>query len=359
MISELTKFYKNKRILVTGHTGFKGGWLSLWLNNLGSKVCGYSINPPSIPNFYETIELKNIIDDDVFADILDFENLLEAFRRFEPEIVFHLAAQPIVIESFNSPRQTYMTNVMGTVNVLEASRLCSSVKTVIVVTSDKCYENKEWNWSYREGDVLGGIDPYSSSKSCAELVAKSYIKSFFCGKGIKVTTARAGNVLGGGDWGQFRLVPDIVRSIYSDKPVILRNPDAVRPWQFVLDPIYGYLLLAKNIAETSDLSEGWNFGPTLNKILTVEQITKKIIGICGKGEYTIENNNINESKYLNLDCTKANMKLHWYSKYNIEETLSETIEWYNMFYDSQKNGSMYDFSVKQIDKFYENNIELD
>ena len=357
-MSDFSNFYNSKRILVTGHTGFKGGWLSLWLKRLGSKVYGYSLNPPSTPNLYNAIELKNVIDEDALSDILDFENIVEAFSRFEPEIVFHLAAQPIVIESFNNPRQTYLTNVMGTVNVLEASRLCNSVKTVIIVTSDKCYENKEWNWGYRENDSLGGLDPYSSSKSCAELVSKSYIYSFFNKNGIKITTARAGNVLGGGDWGQFRLVPDIVRSIYNDETVILRNPDAVRPWQFVLDPIYGYLLLARNIAEASNLSEGWNFGPTLNRIFTVEQITQKIIEICGKGEYRIEKNDIKESKYLNLDCTKANVNLNWYSRYNIENTLSETIKWYNMFYDGHKSESMYDYSLRQIDRFYEKNIEL-
>ncbi len=341
--------YKGKRIFVTGHSGFKGGWLSLWLKILGAEVLGYSLEPDTNPSFFKAIGLENKINS-AFADILDYEKLNQVMNDFKPEIVFHLAAQPLVRKSYYEPILTYKTNVIGTLNVLEAARNCESVKAFVNITSDKCYENKELSCAYCEDDSMGGHDMYSSSKACAEIMSSSYRKSFLEDKSYLLATARAGNVIGGGDWSEDRLIPDCVRAVESNQAVKIRNPFAVRPWQFVLEPLSGYLVLGeKLLSGKKDFAQAFNFGPERESILTVEQITKLVIKEYLKGEIIIENAaDLHESKLLMLDSQKSKNVLEWSPLYNINEAVSKTVEWYKRFY---KGEDISDFSMGQIQEY--------
>ena len=351
--------YKNKKVLITGQTGFKGGWLSLWLSMLGAEVVGYSLEPPSNPNFFEVIGFPGGLNEDISGDVRDFEMLHKVFSECKPEVVFHLAAQSLVRPSYEKPTFTYETNVMGTVNVLEAARQAESVRGIVVVTSDKCYENKEWVWGYRENDPMGGHDPYSSSKGCAELVVSSYLNSFFSpekyGKDHRVGLAsvRAGNVIGGGDWGEDRLIPDCILALSKGEEIIIRYPEAIRPWQHVLEPLYGYLLLgAKLSADGSRYSGGWNFGPAGGEMWTVEDVVKKVCKLWGDGIYSIDDReHPHEAHWLKLDCSKAMIDLRWEPQYNNKQALEKTVEWYKRFYEDSKGADMRKFTEKQIESY--------
>ena len=334
-------FWHDRKIFITGHTGFKGSWLTLWLHSLGAEVVGYALAPPSDPNLFEALGLQQNITH-IHGDVRDYNSLLSIFRAHKPEIVFHLAAQSLVRLSYSEPRITYETNVMGTVNLLEAIRHTPSVRAVINVTSDKCYENREWVWGYRENDPMGGHDPYSSSKGCSELVTSAFLKSFFSPEkfnskhNVALASARAGNVIGGGDWGTDRLVPDCIRSIISGQPVRLRNPDATRPWQHVLEPLSGYLLLAAKLYKDPFAYAGaWNFGPYPGDTRTVSEIAKRIVHVFGRGRIEIEpHDNIKyEAQTLQLNCDKALQKLGWKPRWNFDDTIDATVSWYKAIFD--------------------------
>ncbi|MDD4530097.1 MAG: CDP-glucose 4,6-dehydratase [Candidatus Gracilibacteria bacterium] len=345
----MKNFYQNKTILVTGSTGFKGGWLSFWLYNLGAKVVGYSLKINTEPNLFEAIKLDNKITQ-IIGDINDLDTLEKACDQHKPEIIFHLAAQPIVRESYENPVYTMQTNAIGTVNVLESTRKKDYIKGAVLITTDKVYENKEWLWPYRENDRLGGFDPYSSSKAMAEIAIDSYKKSFLNKLGKKIAVVRAGNVIGGGDWSKDRLVPDIVRTIMKDEELILRNPNAVRPWQYVLEALYGYLIMGQKIFENDKYCESYNFGPDFNDTMKVVDLVEKSIEILGKGNYKIEisDKNPHEAGLLLLDNTKAKTLLGWKPRYNVNETLEFTINWYKDFYDGK---NMEEICLKEINKF--------
>ena len=349
--------YKGKRVLVTGHTGFKGGWLSLWLKELGAEVLGYSLEPPTSPNLLEAIRLDNKIVH-ILADIRDEQNLLYVFDDFQPEFVFHLAAQPLVRLSYKEPKLTYETNIMGTINLLEAIKKTDSVRVVVNITSDKCYENKEWVYGYRETDPMGGHDPYSSSKGCAELVTSAYRSSFFNPERynehkVALSSVRAGNVIGGGDWGEDRLIPDCVKSLSQGKTILIRSPKATRPWQHVLEPLSGYLLLgAKLWYHGPRYSGAWNFGPMDGEVWTVEDVVKEMIRSWGNGSYRVESHgNPHEAHWLKLDCSKARIDLQWEPRYCVKQALEKSIEWYRMFYQGSKATDMMAFTEKQIDGY--------
>lgn len=329
--------FNDKRVLVTGHTGFKGSWLALWLNGLGAKVAGYSLEPPTRPSLFDELGLAAKVTH-VIGDVRDPEALSAIFAGFRPEIVFHLAAQPLVRYSYREPRLTYETNVMGTVNVLEAARGCGSVRVVVNITSDKCYENRERDYSYRESDPMGGYDPYSSSKGCAELVTAAYRGSFFGGDaGSWLASARAGNVVGGGDWAEDRLVPDCARALSQGDPVVVRNPGAVRPWQFVLEPLAGYLSLAASMWSGGDDYEGaWNFGPDSEGNVPVQRVVEAAISAWGEGEWRghgASSNGLHEAHLLMLDCAKAKQALGWRPVYGVEEAIGAAMDWYRAYYD--------------------------
>ena len=347
--------YNSKKVLVTGHTGFKGGWLSLWLKELGAEVIGYSLDPPTKPSFFEAINLKNKIIH-IIGDVRDEKHLLSVFEKYQPEFIFHLAAQSLVRFSYKEPRLTYETNVMGTVNVLEAIRKSKSVKAAVIITTDKCYENKEWIYGYREIDPMGGYDPYSSSKSCVELVVSAYRNSFFNSKdygnihNIALSSVRAGNVIGGGDWGEDRLIPDCVQTLSQNKIINIRNPQATRPWQYVLEPLSGYLLLGSKMHKDGKRYSGaWNFGPNDNGIITVEEIVKSVIKNWGNGDYkTDTSNQPHEAGLLKLDTSKARTFLGWKPVYNIYETIKRTINWYKYFYNGVEKEKLYKITVNEI-----------
>ena len=330
-----TSFWRDKCVLLTGHTGFKGSWLSLWLQSMGAQVVGYALAPPTNPSLFEVAEVGNGMTS-VIGDIRDLEHLREVFAEHQPEIVIHMAAQPLVRYSYSEPVETYSTNVMGTVNLLEAVRNTSSVKAVVNVTSDKCYENREWVWGYRENEAMGGHDPYSNSKGCAELVTAAYRNSFFQPSTINhqpspaVATARAGNVIGGGDWADDRLIPDIMRAITQCKPVNIRNPHAIRPWQHVLEPLSGYLLLAQKLYEEGAVyAEGWNFGPNDEDAKPVQWIVDKLTKTWGEGASWVLDggDHPHEAHYLKLDCSKAKARLDWHPHWNLPTTLDNIIRW--------------------------------
>ncbi len=325
------KFYKNKRVLVTGHTGFKGGWLAIWLNMIGAKVIGYSLGPLYENGIFQSSGITSLISD-YRADIRDLNKLIDVFEEEQPEIVFHLAAQPLVLESYNNPVETFEINIQGTVNVLEAIRKTKSVKSAVIITTDKCYENKEWIWGYRENDPMGGHDPYSASKGAAELIISSYRNSFFHNNiSTGIASARAGNVIGGGDWSKYRLIPDIIKSITNNMDVELRNPNAVRPWQHVLEPLGAYLLLAAKLyQEPSNYSGAWNFGPLTHEIYSVKQVVEKIIENAGKGNWKdfSEHEKLHEANQLILDISKAIQKLKWQPVLSFDECIKLTVEWY-------------------------------
>jgi CDP-glucose 4,6-dehydratase len=332
-------FWKGKKVFVTGHTGFKGSWLSLWLQDMGAIVKGYALEPNTSPNLFTEAKVAQNMDSEI-GDITDLKHITDSMMAFNPEVLIHMAAQPLVRLSYQQPVLTYATNVMGTVNVLEAARKCSNLKAIVSVTTDKCYENKEWAWGYRENEPMGGHDPYSSSKGCAELVTAAYRKSFFNEKHTAyLASARAGNVIGGGDWSDDRLIPDILKAFEQKKPVVIRNPLSTRPWQHVLEPLSGYLVLAEHLYEEGSVyAEGWNFGPKDEDCKSVSWILDKMVAKWGQGaSWELDkNNNPHEAGYLKLDCSKAAMQLHWHPKWNLENTLESIINWHQ-HYLSGKN----------------------
>lgn len=364
-MNDIVKIYENKKILITGHTGFKGSWLSIWLKELGAQVIGYSLEPPTEPSNFEACGLHGRVIH-IHGDVRNQEQLLSVFKEYKPEFVFHLAAQPLVRLSYNEPRMTYETNVMGTVNLFEAVRAIDSVRVVINITSDKCYENKAWVWGYRENDPMGGYDPYSSSKGCAELVTAAYRKSFFDPEKngdnkVALSSVRAGNVIGGGDWGQDRLVPDCARALSCKKPIAIRNPGAIRPWQHVLDPLFGYLLLGAKMYDNNLIYSGaWNFGPSVVEDMTVEELVQMMIKYWGSGSFTVptssqppESSVHHEAEWLKLDCSKACRFLRWKPRYNIEKALYKTVEWYKMYYNGANKEEIYQNNRLQIIKYME------
>lgn len=351
-------FWRGKRILMTGHTGFKGSWLSLWLQSLDAQVIGYALAPPTNPSLFDVAKVGAGMTS-IIADIRDLEKLRTVFSEHQPEIVIHMAAQPLVRYSYIEPVETYSTNVMGTVNLLEAVRSTKSVKAVVNVTSDKCYENREWVWGYRENEAMGGYDPYSSSKGCAELVASAYRNSYFHPDkykqhGVAIASARAGNVIGGGDWAGDRLIPDILRAIAENKPVDIRNPHAIRPWQHVLEPLSGYLQLAQKLyAEGTTYAEGWNFGPNDEDAKPVQWIVEKLTQSWGEGaSWTVdEKSHPHEAHYLKLDCSKAKTRLDWHPRWHLEDTLNAIIEWHRAYRDGK---DMHALSLRQIQQYTQN-----
>jgi len=330
--------YRNTNVFITGHTGFKGSWLSLWLKKMGANVVGYSIDKPSRVNHYDLFDDLGV---NIQGDINNLESLKSAFKKYKPEIVFHLAAQPLVRLSYKKPIETFITNIIGTINVFEACKAFTSVKAIVNVTSDKCYENKEWYWGYRENDSLGGYDPYSASKACSEIVTRSYQKSFFNNSNSKILlcSARAGNVLGGGDWGQDRVVPDIMKAAAKSNSTKIRNPNSFRPWQYVLEPLSGYLQLGSELLKGNYLiAEGWNFGPTSDKLYSVNDIIKVFKSIWNKIEFEIHEKapELHEAKILILDCSKAQLKLGWENVWDIKTCLINTVSWYKEYYENNK-----------------------
>jgi CDP-glucose 4,6-dehydratase len=324
-----TAFWQNKRVYLTGHTGFKGSWLSLWLQSLGVKVKGYALEPPTCPSLFNVARVHEGMASEI-GDIRDIHQLTKSMVAFDPDIVIHFAAQPLVRYSYHAPVETYSTNVMGTVHVLEAVRQCKNVRAIVNITTDKCYENKEWLWGYRENEPMGGFDPYSSSKGCAELVTSAYRRSFLKDAGIGLASARAGNVIGGGDWAQDRLIPDILKAFENGEQVLIRNPHSIRPWQHVLEPLSGYLILAQSLYTQPDsYAEGWNFGSNDEDAKPVEFIVKRLAEIWGDNATWALDNNINphEANYLKLDCSKAKARLNWKSKWPLDEALNRIVEW--------------------------------
>lgn len=325
-------FWKGKRVFLTGHTGFKGGWVAIWLHQMGAIVKGFALKPNTNPSLFEVAKVSELLDSE-FGDIRDLSTIKKSMVDFNPEILIHMAAQPLVRLSYKEPVHTYMTNVMGTVNVLESARSCKNLIAIVSVTTDKCYENKEWAWGYREKEPMGGHDPYSSSKGCAELVTAAYRSSFFnTHDTANLASARAGNVIGGGDWADDRLIPDILKAFEKHEPVIIRNPLATRPWQHVLEPLSGYLVLAQQLYnEGNEFAEAWNFGPKDEDCQSVGWILDKMVAKWGEGaSWEIdEKNNPHEAGYLKLDCSKAAMKLKWYPNWNLEYTLDSIINWHH------------------------------
>lgn len=350
-----TVFWQGKRVLLTGHTGFKGSWLSLWLQSIDAQVVGYALAPPSSPSLFEIAEVDARMVS-IVGDIRDLDHLRAVFAEHKPEIVIHMAAQALVRYSYIEPVETYSTNVMGTVNLLEAVRGANSVKAVVNVTSDKCYENREWAWGYRENEAMGGVDPYSNSKGCAELVTAAYRSSYFHPKkyqthGVAIASGRAGNVIGGGDWAEDRLIPDIMRAITQGKPVNIRNPHAIRPWQHVLEPLSGYLVLAQKLYEEgANYAEGWNFGPNDEDAKPVQWIVEKLTGAWGEGtNWTLDaGNHPHEAHYLKLDCSKAKARLDWHPRWHLEDALGAIIEWHRAY----RNGeTMQALTLNQIHRY--------
>ncbi len=348
-------FWRGRKVFITGHTGFKGSWLSLWLQQAGAEVCGYSLEAPTTPNLFQVASVARGMQS-VMGDICDLAKLQKTMQRFRPEIVFHLAAQPLVRQSYQDPVGTYATNVVGTANVLEAVRSCDSVRAVVVVTTDKCYENREWLWAYRENDRLGGHDPYSSSKACAELVVASYRNSFFSAAAdadtrVLLGSARAGNVIGGGDWAQDRLIPDIMQAFSQKKTVKIRNPLAVRPWQHVLEPLHGYLLLAERLYnDGAGFAEAWNFGPQDADARPVQWIVKHLAAPWGPEAHCEMDaaQHPHEAQALKLDWSKAAHGLGWQPMLHLEEALRWTADWYRAW----NNGTeMHALTCRQIEQY--------
>ncbi len=350
-----TSFWNSRKVFLTGHTGFKGSWLALWLLSMGAEVCGYALDPPTEPSLYHILGLDRQLQS-VRGDVRDLAALEAAMRGFAPDVVIHMAAQPLVRLSYQNPVETYAVNVLGTVHLLDAVRRTPSVRAVVVVTSDKCYENQEWHWPYREHEPMGGHDPYSSSKGCAELVTAAYRRSFFpsdryAEHHVAVATARAGNVIGGGDWALDRLVPDIMRAFSAGVPAVIRNPEAVRPWQHVLDPLAGYLALAEGLyAAAPAFTEAWNFGPSDSDARTVRSLVSalaKLWGESARWECT-EPEQLHEARLLRLDSSKARAQLGWSPRWNLDQTLLHTVEWYKAFHRGE---DLHAISLNQIQSY--------
>lgn len=324
------EFWHGKRVLLTGHTGFKGSWLSLWLQSMGAELKGLALDPPTTPSLFVEAKVAQGMVSQI-GDIRDYDTVLKAVAEFKPEIVIHMAAQPLVRYSYKNPIETYATNVMGTVHLLEAIRQTGTTKVVVNVTTDKCYENKEWVWGYREDEPMGGFDPYSSSKGCSELVTSAYRRSYFAETGIALASARAGNVIGGGDWAEDRLVPDILRAFENKQPVVIRNPNSTRPWQHVLEPLSGYLALAEKLwNEPKAHAEGWNFGPKDEDAKPVGWIVERMASKWGDGAtwHIDGGDHPHEANYLKLDISKAKQRLLWAPRWGLDTALDRIVEWH-------------------------------
>ena len=345
------KFWKNKNIFITGHSGFKGSWLSIWLNELGANVTGYSLSPDSKISMFESLSIEKHIKT-VYGDVRDYEDLKANIALSKPDIVIHMAAQSLVLESYQNPMDTYKTNLMGTVNIMNAMKDIPSIKAFINITSDKCYENKKNSKDFKEDDALGGFDPYSSSKACSEIITGAYRNSFYKDT-VAIATARAGNVIGGGDWASNRIIPDYIKKNNQKQKLTIRNPKSIRPWQFILEPLSGYLRLAEKLfLEGQGYAESWNFGPDNKDDQSVEWLIAKFdkeYGGGGNFEIKSNNNLPYEANYLKLDCSKSNKRLNWIPKLSIEESISMTSAWYKNFYEESLD--MYTFSVDQIKQF--------
>lgn len=347
-------FYHGKKVLVTGHTGFKGSWLSIWLHELGAEVVGLALDPTSEKDNFVLSEIGRRIKD-LRGDIRDKELVKNVFQNYQPEIVFHLAAQPLVRESYSIPVETYETNLMGTIHVMEAIRITPSVKVAVMITTDKCYENAEQLWGYRENEPMGGYDPYSSSKGCAEIAISSWRRSFFNPAnyqkhGKSVASVRAGNVIGGGDWAKDRIIPDCIRALEADKAIEIRSPKSIRPWQHVLEPLGGYMLLAQKMWNSPvEYCEGWNFGPKLDSVANVWDIATQVVKYYGKGTLvdSSDPNSLHEAQLLMLDISKAYFKLGWQPRLNIEQTIQLTVDWYKQY----QTKAVYDLCVEQIAQY--------
>lgn len=338
--------YQKKRVLLTGHTGFKGSWLALWLAKLGAEVHGYALAPATDPCLFEAASVQDVLVSHRIADVRDHASLQLCLQEVRPDIVFHLAAQPLVRLSYREPRETYETNVMGTVNLLEAVRQCDSVRVCQVITSDKCYENHEWVYAYRENDPMGGYDPYSNSKGCSELVVSAYRRSFFNPQdierhGVSLATVRAGNVIGGGDWAEDRIIPDCMRALSGGEAIRVRNPHAIRPWQYVLEPLSGYLwLAARQWLRPGSFEGAWNFGPTGAGNVDVRQIVEQVVAAWGEGSWLApesDRNALHEASFLKLDITKASSLLGWSPVCTVPEAVSDTVAWYRSYYKDAVN----------------------
>lgn len=343
-------FFKNKKIFLTGHSGFKGSWMSIWLTSVGAKVYGYSLAPEK-ESLFNILSIDKLCEKSIFADIRNHELLEKEVKNFQPDIIIHMAAQPLVRASYADPRYNYETNVIGTLNVFEAALKSASVKAIVNITTDKCYENTERDYRYNEDDKLGGYDPYSASKACAEILTSSYRNSFFNKAGIASASVRAGNVIGGGDFSVDRIIPDIFRSIRDKKAVELRSPNAIRPWQHVLEPVYGYLLLAKKLYENGEkYAKAYNFGPNQDAEVNVENLVKKFISNIEVGEYKITpNNNLHEAGILKLDNSRALKELGWKPKLSFDETIKWTANWYKEYLNDKAN--IKNFTLDQINSY--------
>lgn len=355
-MENLQKFFKNKRVLITGHTGFKGAWLTQVLLNWGAKLSGIALKPNTQPSLFQILELKPKVKN-YFCDIRDFKKLLQIVKEEKPEVVFHLAAQPLVRDSYDNPLYTFETNTIGTTNVLQVIKEVNTIRAAVMITTDKVYENKESGFPFKEDDKLGGYDPYSASKAAAEIVINSYIKSFFNPinynkrHGILIASARAGNVIGGGDWQKDRLIPDVIRAVFGTRrKIIIRNPNSIRPWQFVLGPLYGYMLLAKKLYEgKKEFSGAWNFGPRDENYLTVEELIRKSLKLLEQGSYKIKKDPVkHEAGLLKLNSNKAKRLLGWQSTLDINQTLGLTCEWYKSFYNGK---NIVNLTNQQINSF--------
>ncbi|MDD2678286.1 MAG: CDP-glucose 4,6-dehydratase [Candidatus Nanoarchaeia archaeon] len=350
-MDDLKEFYNNKTVLITGHTGFKGSWMTLWLVELGAKVIGYSIDSSSEKGLFNLSGLKDKIID-IRGDIRDLNKLKEVFANYNPEIVFHLAAQSLVRKSYDEPIHTFETNIIGTANMLEAIKHCKNVKSAVLITSDKCYKNKNHVWGYRENDELGGDDPYSASKACSEMIISCCKDSFFKDSKTNIVSVRAGNVIGGGDWAEDRIIPDCVRFLEKGEKIIVRNPDSTRPWQHVLEPLQGYLLLAHSLYNDSSFSGAWNFGPSKNNIITVKELVDRFLNCWGTGSWAhngTEHEKKHEMKLLSLDSSKAHFMLGWKPILTFDETIDFIVDWYKNY----KKEDAYALALSQIKKFNE------
>ena len=351
-------FYDGKIVLITGHTGFQGSWLSIWLKMLGANVIGYGLEPYSNKDNYVVSKLKAKVIN-IFGDLRDYDHLKKTINQYQPEIVFHLGAQSLVLESYESPKETYDVNVGGTVNLFEACRLSKNVKTIVNVTSDKCYHNNEWIWPYRENDPLGGYDPYSSSKACSEIVTNAYLNSFVNESNSKtpikgIASARAGNVIGGGDWHRNNLIASCIIALENKSPILLRNPNSIRPWQHVLDAIFGYIKLGYKISQNpSRYSGAWNFGPNTNLVYSVNEVVSKLLEYWGEENWKISTSDLShhEANMLQVESTKASVELGWKPIWNMDKMLEMTVAWYKNY----TNSDVYDHCIKQI-KLYEDKL---